>query len=106
MSRPIDLTSLLLHSSVGSVETWWTNDIDGYVLEAQPGRSQGRPMKSRARSPSRIKRPVRPAFSRKPLSGQPTVGLRSDVSFQGAFSCPERDRATRRERVWSHAGAE
>ena len=44
------------------------NDIDGSVLEAQPGRSQGRPLKSRARGPSRVKRPVQPAFSRKPLS--------------------------------------
>jgi hypothetical protein len=44
------------------------NDIDGSVLTAQPGRSQGRPLKSRAQSPSRKKRPVQPAFSKKPLS--------------------------------------
>jgi hypothetical protein len=31
----------------------WANDTDGFVLAAKPGGSQGRPPKSRARSPSR-----------------------------------------------------
>ncbi len=44
------------------------NDSDVSVLKAQPGRSQGRPLKSRALGPSRKKRPVQPAFSSKPLS--------------------------------------
>jgi hypothetical protein len=27
-------------------ENWWANDIDGSALAAQPGKSQGRPLKS------------------------------------------------------------
>jgi hypothetical protein len=34
-------------------ENKWANDTDGFALEAQPGQSQERPLKSRARSPSR-----------------------------------------------------
>src|SRR5215204_1045794 len=49
-------------------ENRWANDTDGFVLTAQPGRSQGRPPNCRARSPSRKKRPAQPAFPRKPLS--------------------------------------
>src|SRR5215207_2625919 len=49
-------------------ENRWANDTDGFVLTAQPGRSQGRPPNFRARSPSRKKRPAQPAFPRKPLS--------------------------------------
>src|ERR687891_2613784 len=51
------------------------NDTDGFVLEAQPGRSQGRPPKSRARSPSRKYRPAQPAFPKEPLSqsAEPTA---------------------------------
>jgi hypothetical protein len=26
-------------------ENWWANDIDGSALAAQPGKSQGRPLK-------------------------------------------------------------
>ena len=47
------------------------NDTDGFVLTAHPGRSQGRPPKSRARSPSRKYRPAQPAFPNEPCPGQP-----------------------------------
>jgi hypothetical protein len=46
-------------------ENRWANDTDGFVLTAQPGKSQGRPTNWRARSPSRKKRPAHPAFSQK-----------------------------------------
>ena len=49
MSSLLDL--ILSSLVVDGTENRWTNDIDGYVLEAQPGRSQGRPMKSRGWKP-------------------------------------------------------
>ncbi len=32
-------------------ENWWANDIDGSALAAQPGKSQGRPLKSPGSKP-------------------------------------------------------
>ena len=43
----------------------YRDDGHGFALEAQPGRSQGRPLRRRARSSSSDKRPVHPALSTK-----------------------------------------
>ena len=71
----------------------WANDTDGFVLTAHPGRSQGRPPKSRARSPSRKKRPAQPAFPRKPLSrsAEPTATHGQEL-LRATVSCPEEER--------------
>ena len=52
----------------------WANDTDGFALAAQPGQSQGRPPKSRARSPS-SQEPACPAcvLPESPCPGHPTL---------------------------------
>jgi hypothetical protein len=57
---------LVLLAVVDSGENRWANDIDGSALAAQPGKSQGRPLKPGLEA-HRPKRPAQPAFSRTPL---------------------------------------
>jgi hypothetical protein len=45
----VDIQRYRSHSILLVVDAWkkqWANDIDGSALAAQPGKSQGRPMKS------------------------------------------------------------
>jgi hypothetical protein len=42
---------LILLAVVDSGENRWANDIDGSALAAQPGKSQGRPLKSPGSKP-------------------------------------------------------
>jgi len=83
MSRPIDLIS---PPCSWLVESRWTNDIDGFGLGAQPGGSQGRPLKSRARSPSR-KAACPSCVSPESPSG-PTLGRGSDSQLPGSAFMP------------------
>jgi hypothetical protein len=73
------------------------NDKDGYALEAQSGKSQGRPPKKHALAADRP-RPACPCavLPESPCPDQPTVGSNPDGTLKNAFSCP--DAATQR---WS-----
>src|SRR5215211_1669136 len=89
-------------------ENRWANETDGFVLTAQPGRSQGRPPKTRAQSPSRKNRPAQPAFPKKPLSRSDDRKTRpgqqpSKRQFHGPI-CGSDDRATLDAR-WSSAAS-
>jgi hypothetical protein len=66
-------------------ERRWTNDIDGFGLGAQPGGSQGRPLKSRARSPSRKTACPSCVSPESPCSSGPTVGRGSDRASGSQF---------------------
>jgi hypothetical protein len=58
-------------------ENWWANDIDGSALAAQPGKSQGRPLKSPGSKPiaqnglPSLRSPKGPCPSRPNLSRRP-----------------------------------
>ena len=92
MSRPIDLILITLLILVW--ESRWTNDSDGFVLEAQPGRSQGRPMKSRALGRSRKDGLSSLRSPEGPCSGGPTLGREPDVSLRWQFHAPKRGSGT------------
>src|SRR5215204_5103189 len=78
-------------------ENRWANDTDGFVLTAQPGRSQGRPPKTRAQSPSRKKRPAQPAFPKEPLSrSTETTAEPGQQPFKRQFHGPKGESAGRR----------
>jgi hypothetical protein len=91
-TRPAERTHAPPRSAPSSRSTTrerWANDNDGFVLAPQPGQSQGRPRKARARSPSR-KRPTRPAFSLgaprpgtpEPTARTPQSGPQAESSWQ------------------------
>jgi len=60
------------------------------VLAAQRGRSQGRPLKSRAQTPSRRKRPVQPALSKSPCPSQLTVRPTPDKNLHKPSFMPRK----------------
>src|SRR5680860_1565980 len=93
MSRPIDLIALLLGDLTGGEQV--DNDSDGFVLGAQPGGSQGRPLKSRARSPSRRNGLSSLRSPESPCPSQQTVGPDPDVSFREPVSYPEKKQRAR-----------
>src|SRR4051812_459686 len=87
-------------------EKRWANDIDGSALAAQPGKSQGRPLRNLGLEAHRPKRPAQPAFSQRPLSqsAEPKPATGQQRSLQRAVSCPEeRSCASWRERSLSRA---
>jgi hypothetical protein len=76
-------------------ENRWANDIDGSALAAQPGKSQGRPLKARALSPS--SKPACPAcvLPKAPRPSQPNLRRQPDVTetFAAQFHAPTSDSA-------------
>jgi len=72
-------------------ENRWANDIDGSALAAQPGKSQGRPLKRPGSKPivqtglPSLRSPRRPLV---PV-GRTYVDDRTTLSLQSAVSCPE-----------------
>jgi hypothetical protein len=67
----MDIQRYRSHSILLVVDGWekrWANDIDGSALAAQPGKSQGRPLKSPGSKPIAQSGLTQPAFSRRPLS--------------------------------------
>src|SRR6266498_5673460 len=88
MSRPIDLIWLSSLALALVVESRWTNDIDGFGLGAQPGGSQGRPLKSRARGPSRKAACPSCVSPESPCPSGPTLGRGSDSQLSGVSFMP------------------
>jgi hypothetical protein len=69
------------HCRLSTLENWWANDIDGSALAAQPGKSQGRPLKSPGSKAHRPKRPAQPALSQKaPRPSQPNLSPPPDTT--------------------------
>src|SRR5215211_4681667 len=102
------LTSLLRRSSR---ENRWANDIDGSALAAQPGKSQGRPLNTRAQSPSSKTACPACVLPKAPRPSRPNLSRPPDVtrSPQRAVSCPETEQrgdepSTRRRSTASRKG--
>jgi hypothetical protein len=76
-------------------ENWWANDIDGSALTAQPGKSQGRPLKSPGSKPIAQNVPAQPAFSRRPLSQstEPKPPTDDTDTFKAQFHAANRSGA-------------
>ena len=71
-SNPTALTTHLLALGSNRTGEQWANDTDGFALEAQPGKSQGRPLKSPgSNSPSRKTGLPNMRSPRRPLSRSP-----------------------------------
>jgi hypothetical protein len=74
-------------------ENRWANDIDGSALAAQPGKSQGRPLKSPGSKPivqnglPNLRSPERPCPSRPNLSPTPDV----TQALEHQFHAPKGD---------------
>src|SRR3954453_4280736 len=83
---------LVLLAVVDFGENRWTNDIDGSALAAQPGKSQGRPLKRPGSKPivqnglPNLRSPEGPCPSR------PTLGRQPDDTgaFKEQFHAPRR----------------
>ncbi|MDB5876049.1 MAG: hypothetical protein JWQ07_5491 [Ramlibacter sp.] len=76
-----------------TVENRWANDIDGSALAAQPGKSQGRPLKSSGSNTHRPETayptcvlPEGPSSQ----SAEPMSAAGCQVSLRAAVSCPEK----------------
>jgi hypothetical protein len=67
----------------------WTNDTDGFVVAAQPGRPRGGHRNTGLTAPSPVAWPAHPAFSERPCPGRATLGRWPAGALSGAFSCPE-----------------
>src|SRR5215213_2869537 len=73
-------------------ENRWANDIDGSALTAQPGKSQGRPLKSPGSKPivqtglPNLRSPKGP--SSQSAEPKPTPGRHTGL--HGEVSCPEK----------------
>jgi hypothetical protein len=61
------------------------NDTDGYALEAQPGKSQERPQKARARSPPRKTACPNCVLPQAPVPGGQTLGPAPDNNLKQHF---------------------
>jgi hypothetical protein len=109
----MDIQRYRSHSILLVVDAWenrWANDIDGSALAAQPGKSQGRPMKSPGSNtpiaqnglPS-LRSPEGPCPSRPNLSRPPD----DTDAFKEAVSCRDmqrrRDSTTRARFAWNPA---
>jgi hypothetical protein len=71
------------------LENQRANDTDGSALEAQPGKSQGRPPKARARSPPRKTACPHCVLPRSPCPSDPDPRPGPGQRPQTAFSSPE-----------------
>src|SRR5918911_4577617 len=106
----MDIQRYRSHSILLVVDGWekrWANDIDGSALAAQPGKSQGRPMKSPGSNtpiaqnglPS-LRSPEGPCPSRPNLSRPP-----DDTGLQrGSFMPREREVGIRVPGAWIRTG--
>jgi hypothetical protein len=77
-------------------ENLWANDIDGSALAAQPGKSQGRPLKRPGSNTPIVQNGLPSLRSPKgaPRPGQPKLGRPPDVTgaFEEQFHAPRSGR--------------
>jgi len=73
MSNPIALTTHLQRIRMNETRELRANDTDRYVLTAQPGKSQGRPLRKHGLEAHRQNRPAQHAFSQGPWPSHPSL---------------------------------
>jgi hypothetical protein len=86
-------------------ENLWANDIDGSALAAQPGKSQGRPLKRPGSNTPIVQNGLPSLRSPKgaPRPGQPKLGRPPDVTgaFEEQFHAPKRSSPAMGTSVWT-----
>src|SRR5207253_8676083 len=105
-SNPIDLPITFTSTSFNDLqsgENWRANDTDRYVLAAQLGQSQGRPLTMPGLEAHRPKRPAQPAFSpRAPVPVTRPYRPESEQGSRESFSCPDEQSCQRTVGARSH----